>query len=61
MILTKKFLEKLLPAFAQEVTQEETELIYNDHHFDATLLKNEDNELIIKIRYEIFNSSSAPR
>lgn len=52
MILTKKFLEQLLPAFAQEVTEEETELIYNGHHFDATLLKNEDNELVIKIKYK---------
>ena len=32
MILTKKFLEQLIPAFMQEVTSEETELIYEGHH-----------------------------
>ena len=52
MILTKKFLEFILPAFAQEVTKEEQELIYGEHHFDAKLIKNEDDELTITIKYK---------
>ena len=51
MVLTKEFLEKLIPVFEQESVSEETELIYDGHHFDAELDKNEDDELVIIIRY----------
>ena len=51
MILTKEFLEKLIPVFTQELVSEETELNYEEHHFDAKLDKNEDDELTIVIKY----------
>ena len=52
MILTKKFLESVIPAFMQEVTSEQTELIYEGHHFDAKLDKTEDDVLNISIKYK---------
>lgn len=51
MVLTKEFLEKLIPVFEQESVSEETELVYDGHHFDAELDKNEDDKLVIIIRY----------
>lgn len=54
MILTKEFLEKLIPAFTQEIVSEKTELDYEGHHFDAELDKNEDDELTIVIKYRSF-------
>ena len=52
MILTRKFLEQVLPAFMQEVTSEQTELVYEGHHFDAKLDKNAEDELTISIKYK---------
>lgn len=52
MILTKKFLEFLLPAFEQDTVEEQKELIYDGHHFDATLSKSEDDILTITIKYK---------
>lgn len=52
MILTKKFLERVLPAFSQDVMAEENEIIFDEHHFNATLKKTEDDVLTIVIKYE---------
>lgn len=51
MILTQKFLEQLFPVFGQESVQEQTELVYDGHHFNAELDKNENDELKIVIKY----------
>lgn len=51
MILTTKFLEALLPIFEQDTVEEQRELIYDGHHFDASLEKTEDDTLTITIKY----------
>lgn len=56
MILTQKFLEQLFPLFDKEVATEQTELVYDGHHFDAKLDKNEEDELTIIIKYNRENS-----
>ena len=51
MILTKRFLELLLPVFAQDTVEESNEIVYDQHHFNATLKKSEDDTLTITIKY----------
>ena len=52
MILTKQFLEQVLPAFSQDTAKEDTEMIYGEHHFDASLKKTKDDVLTITIKYK---------
>lgn len=52
MILTKNFLESILPAFSQDITEENTELNYDGHYFNAELTKNEDGVLTITVKHK---------